>query len=65
MNGPKEIQELEENDKLDEKPTKNIVHDSNSHSATTVSESIPGDIKNNDNHQLQVSKEKQCSNLIN
>ena len=50
---PKEIQELEENDKLDKKPTKNIVHDSNSHSATTVSE--VGGIKNNGDHQLQVN----------
>ena len=53
---PKEIQELEENDKDKELP-KIIVQDSNSHSAsTTVSEAIPGDIKNNDNHQLQVKK---------
>ena len=53
---PKEIQELEENDKDKELP-KIIVLDSNSHSAsTTVSEAIPGDIKNNDNHQLQVKK---------
>ena len=52
---PKEIQELEENDKLEKKPTINIVHDSNSHSATTIFESIPEDIKNNGNHQLQVN----------
>ena len=53
---PKEIQELEENDK-DKEPPKIIVQDSNSHSAsTTVSEAIPGDIKTNDNHQLQVKK---------
>ena len=55
---PKEIQELEENDK-DKEPPKIIVQDSNSHSAsTTVSEAILGDIKDNDNHQLQVKKNK-------
>ena len=54
---PKEIQELEENDKLDKEPPKIIVQDSNSHSASIiVSEAIPGDIKNNGNHQLQVKK---------
>ena len=54
---PKEIQELEENDKLDKEPPKTIVQDSNSHSAsTTVSETMPEDIKNNDNRQLQVNQ---------
>ena len=52
---PKEIQELEENDKLDKEPPKTIVQDSISHSAlATVSGAIPGHIKNNDNHQLKV-----------
>ena len=51
---PKEFQALEENEKLDKKPLKIIEHDSNSHSATTVSESNPGDIEKNGNHQLQV-----------
>ena len=50
---PKEIQELEENDKLDKEPPKTIVKDSNSHSASTA---VSEDIKNNDNHQLQVKK---------
>ena len=52
---PKEIQELEENDKLDKEPPKTIVQDFNLQStSTTVSEL--GNIKNNGNHQLQVKK---------
>ena len=52
---PSCVQVLEENDKLDKNSTRNIVQDSDSHSATTVSESIPGDIKTNGNHQLKVT----------
>ena len=50
---PKEIQELEENDKLDKEPPKTIVQHSNSHSTSTTVSDV-GNRKNNGNHQLQV-----------